>query len=337
MPYNDTINRGDNPVYEDTPGGHALIQHRLLFPIIQGAMERSAVLRFMKRRRIPGGVTQMPVLETLPSAYHVEGDTGLKQTTTMTWDKVYFRVSEIAVIVPIPDALAEDIEIDLWEEFRPKVEEAFGVRIDTSILFGTGAPSFWPTAIVPQAITAGNTVTQGAGVDVAADMSNVIAAVEADGFDPNAIVHRQDLRASFRNLRDTTNAPIFQPDHPGVRDSQYGQNGSMRDSHIWGVPSRSLLNGTFEAYNTLTANAAKAIVGDWDQAIFGVRHDITMKVFDQGVIQDDLGNIAYNLIQQDMKVARFTMRCAWAVPNPVNRTNTTRATRWPWAVLRDVA
>lgn len=337
MAYNDTVNRGDDPTYDSTPGGHALIEHKLLRPIMKNAIEKSAVLRFMKKRNIPGGVTQMPVLETKPIAYHVDGDTGLKQTTTMTWDKVYFRVSPIAVIVPIPDDVLEDSNYDLWDEFRPEIEEAFGRRIDTSILFGTGAPSFWPTAIVPAAIAAGNTVTQGAGVDIAADMSNALASVEADGFDPDGIVHRQDLRASFRNLRDTTNGLIFQPGNPGVQNTQYGENGSMRDSHIWGVPSRSLLNGTFEAYNTATANAAKAIVGDWSQAIFGIRSDMSMTKTNTGVIQDENGDIQYNLFQQDMTAVRFVMRVAWAVPNPVNLSNETRATRYPFGVLRDAA
>jgi HK97 family phage major capsid protein len=336
MPYNSIVNRGDDPTWDSTPGGHALISHQLLRPIIKGAIEKSAVLRFMKKRRIPGGVTQMPVLETKPLAYHVETDTGLKQTTTMTWDKVYFHVSEIAVIVPIPDNILDDVDYDLWDEFRPEIEEAFGRRIDTSILFGTGAPAIWPTAIVPAAIAAGNTVTQGTSVDVAADMSNTIGAVEADGFDPDGIVHRQDLRGTFRNLRDTTNGLLFKASM-GVANMTYGANGSSRDGEIWGLPSRSLLNGTFEAYNTATANAAMAIVGDWSQAIFAIRSDISMKIFDQGVIQDGNGDIQYNLIQQDMKAARFVMRCAWAVPNPVNLTNETRSTRYPFSVMRDAA
>lgn len=337
--YSDYIQRGTNPTQVTTANGaQPLLPEDLSKSIIQGMAEKSAVMRFFNTRRLARGVQRMPVLDTLPTAYFLSSETGLKQTTTMTWRNVFLNVEEIACIVPIPEALLADVDYDLWDEFQPKIEEAFGVTLDAAVLFGTGAPSTWPTAVATAAIAASNTVTQGTGVDIIADINNVMAAVEADGYGTNGLIHRQDVRAAVRGLRSTTNEPIFNEGEPGLERTGFGERGAnSRDGTILRVPSRSVVNGVFEAHNTATANATKLIAGDWSQFILGIRQDITMKRFDQGVVQNASGDITFNLMQQDMVAARFVMRVAWACPNPINRTNQTTATRYPAAVLRDNA
>lgn len=56
---------------------------------------------------------KMPVLDMLPLAYFVNGDTGQKQTTKMMWDKKFITAEEIAVIVPIPEAVLDDSDYDI--------------------------------------------------------------------------------------------------------------------------------------------------------------------------------------------------------------------------------
>lgn len=294
-------------------------------------------MRFMNKRRLARGVQRQAVLDSLPTAYFLSSETGLKQTTSMAWRNVFLNVEEIACIVPIPEALLADIDYDLWEEFQPKIEEAFGVVIDAAILFGTGAPSSWPTAIATAAIAASNTVTQGSGVDIAADINNVMGALESDGYGTTGFVHRQDVRAALRGLRTTTNAFVFNDGDTGAEGAGYGNGMNAMEGTIFRTPARALLNGVFEAHDTATANATKLIAADWSQFILGIRQDITMKRFDQGVIQNASGDITFNLMQQDLVAARFVMRLAWACPNPVNRTQQTTASRYPASVLRDAA
>ena len=279
----------------------------------------------------------MPVLDLLPTAYFLSAETGLKQTTQMAWRNVFINVEEIACIVPIPEALLADLDIDLWEQFQPKIEEAIGVTIDAAVLFGTGAPASWPTAIATAAIAAGNTVTQGAGVDIAADINNVMAAAEADGYGVSGFLHRQDVRAALRGLRTTTNEFVFQDGEIGAESAGFGEGMNARDGRIFRTPARSLLNGVFETENTSSANAVKLIGAEWSQFVLGIRQDITMKRFDQGVIQNASGDITFNLMQPDMVAARFVMRLGWACPNPINRTQQTTANRYPASVLRDAA
>jgi hypothetical protein len=75
------------------------------------------------------------------------------------------------------------------------------------------------------------------------------------------------------------------------------------------------------------------IAGDWSQGILGVRQDITYKILDQAVIQDNTGAIIYNLAQQDMVAMRVVARYAFQVSNTINYDQPVEAQRSPWGVL----
>ncbi|MCP5087417.1 MAG: phage major capsid protein, partial [Rhodobacteraceae bacterium] len=131
MPFNNLISRTDTD---------ALIPETVSRTIIQHVPEQSAVLNLA--RRLPNMTTnqrRMPVLSILPTAYFVDGDTGLKQTTEVNWANKYLNAEEIACIVPIPESVLDDADYPIWSEVRPLVEEAIAVTIDAAILHGTNA------------------------------------------------------------------------------------------------------------------------------------------------------------------------------------------------------
>lgn len=56
------------------------------------------------------------------------------------------------------------------------------------------------------------------------------------------------------------------------------------------------------------------------RAVYAIRQDITVKILDQGVIQNPTTKeIVYNLAQQDMIALRVVFRMGWALPNPATR------------------
>lgn len=302
----------------------ALIPEEVTKTIIEGAIAQSATLSsFRKLPNMASNVMSMPVLDMLPMAYWVNGDTGRKQTTKMQWAKKYIRAEEIAVIVPIPEAVlndARDNGYDLFGEITPRVTEAFGRVIDDAVLFGTNKPSTWRDSIVDTAVACGNAVesTDDLFMDVFGE-DGVIAKVEADGYLPNGIISAVQLKGKLRGLRDDNKQPLF------VNNLREASTPYALD----GNPVNFLVNGAWDN------DKATMIVGDMNQAVYSIRQDMTVKVLDQGVIQDPEGNIVYNLAQQDMVALRFVMRLGWEIPNPINALNSDANTRCPFAVLKD--
>lgn len=296
----------------DRTAADSLIPEPVTNEIIQGLVRESAALSTFRRVTMSSKTVKQPVLSALPSAYWVSGDTGLKQTAELAWGDQTLTAEELAVIVAVPQAVLDDAAFDIWGEARPKLIEAFGAKIDQAALFGVDAPTSWGDGITELAVIAGNTVTEGDGVDFADDLALTIEAVENDGFDVNTIYARRKVRGRLRRLRDQNDQPIFQTFGQGSPDQIYGNDLTYVRNGSW-------------------VNNYEAIVGDRNMAILGVRQDITFKLFDTGVISDDDGAVVLNLMQQDAVALRAVMRVAFAVAEPVSRENTTGS--FPFAVL----
>lgn len=262
----------------------------------------------------------MPVLDMLPLAYFVNGDTGQKKTTKMAWDKKIITAEEVAVIVPIPEAVLDDSEYDIWAEVRPRVEEAFGKVVDGAILFDVNKPDSWRDGIVATATKASSVVTLGDSdnlYDKVMGEDGVIAKVEESGFFVTGHMADITMRAKLRGLKDSTGNPIFKSDmQNGTRYSLDGSNMTFPN------------NGAFDKSKALM------ISGDFSQLTYSIRQDITFKLFTEGVVQNTDGSIAYNLMQQDMVALRAVMRLGWEIPNPINSLKTDKAKRCPFAILK---
>jgi HK97 family phage major capsid protein len=310
----------------DRTGAAALIPEDASSEIIQGVPSDSAVLQLAKRLpNMSRKQTRLPVLSTLPTAYFVNGDTGLKQTSSVSWENVYLNAEELAVIVPIPEAVLEDNDYDIWGQIRPLITEALGVAIDAAILHGTNAPDAWPDDLMTQITAASHTVDE----DTAAypdlydailgrgtgDEASVFALVEEDGFMVNGSIAQPVMRSKLRGLRSSDGLPIFSSDFK--ESTTYSLDGE---------PIEFVKNGALAA-------TVRMISGDWNQLVFSMRQDIRYKMATEATIQSAGGSIEYNLFQQDMVAMRVTMRLAWALPNPLNRVNQTDATRLPFAAL----
>lgn len=328
MPYDTVLTRGTDPSYTSGANGlNPFLPDDVAADIIANATQKSAALTMFRHQKMGTRIYRMPVLATKPVAYWVNGDTGLKQTTNMAWANKFLTAEEIAVIVPISENLLDDIKVGIWDLAKPEIEEAIGVALDLAVFFGINKPASWPSAIVTAAVAAGNTVTQGtSAIDVADDINNVMAAVEADGYMVNGFWIRQDVRALLRGLRDSQKQFLFLPNEPGVSNTRF-------TGTLFNERAVTSMSGVYETQTG--ANQVKLIAGDWTQAILGVRQDIQIKMLDQAVLQDSEGNIIFNLAQQDMVAMRVTARFGFQVPNPVNRQQPTEGSRYPFAVLKN--
>jgi HK97 family phage major capsid protein len=286
--------------------------------ILQELPSSSTVLSLGRRVNMSTKVERQPVLSALPQAYWVSGDTGLKETTKQEWDSKVLTAEELAVIVPVPEAVLSDSNYDLFGEIRPRLVEAIGSKLDEAVLFGNEKPASFEAGIVPAAIAAKNSVGHGT-VDYADDVNSLMAKVEADDYSVNGFAARNRVKAKLRGLRDANRGVLFQPSlTAGTPGTLYGEPIIYSDA-----------NGAWEN------EWIDLIAGDWSKLVIAVRQDITYKLFTEGVVSDGSGNVVLNLMQQDSVALRVVARYAFTVANPITRRHQTTTERYPFAVLED--
>jgi HK97 family phage major capsid protein len=312
MPFDNLISRTD---------AAGLIPEEVSTEMLRNMRERadSATLSLFKRIPVGRAQVRFPVLSALPIAYFVTGDTGLKQTTEANWANKFLNIEEIACIVPVPQNVVDDTDVDLWAEIQPDIEEAVGRTLDAAVFFSVNAPGTYPTGVVAAAVAAGNAYARGtnavAAGGVSEDLNQALGLVEADGFFPSGAAGN----------------PLFKKFVRGARDAQGRAQGDITLNDYWGVDARYPMPGLWPT----GASAAEVILGAFGtQFVVGVRKDITLDVATEAVIQDNTGAIIYNLFQQDMVALRVTFRAGWQVANTINYQQPTEANRYPAAVLR---
>lgn len=291
----------------------SLIETQVANEIFEGVVKESKALSMFRRLpNMTSDKTKLRVLDSLPIAYFVDESTsnGRKNITKMAWDKKYINAEELAVIVPIKENVLNDSSIDIWAEVRPRVVEAFGKKIDNAIFNGTEKPSNWREGLIPSIVTAGAEVTE--GDNLYSDINDVMTKVEESGYNVTGLLGGVGLKGKFRMLTDTTGQPI-------------------KGTEIDSLPKAYLDNGAWDKTKSVL------IAGDFSQAVYAIRQDITYKVLTEAVIQDPSdGSILYNLAQDDMVALRVVMRLGWEIPNPVNALNETTK-RFPFANLKPKA
>lgn len=287
--------------------------------------QNSAVLSLFGRVPVSRGAIRFPVMSAMPTAYWVTGDTGLKQTTEMAWSNKFMQIEELATIMPVPENVLDDMEMNLWTTAEPYLREAFHTALDTAVFFGVNAPASFPLNVLAAVIAAGNQVTQGTATAAAGgvfgDIDEMIAKVEDDGFDVNGWIA---ARAFRRYLRAARNVNGERPDgarlDPGL-------------TSLDGDPIAYPMRGLWTTGGTVGTNV-RAFTGDFaNQFKVGIRQDITLKVLTESVIQDNTGAIIYNLAQQDLVALRCKFRVGWQVANTMNNDNPNAATRFPASAL----
>lgn len=290
----------------------AIIREQIVEAIAQDAPKQSTFMAMAKKLpNMTSKQTRIRVLDFLPTAYWVNGDTGMKQTSRQAWENVYLTAAELAVIVPIPEAVLDDAEFDIMGEVTPRVIEAIGQRVDSAVIFGENRPTEWQNDIITLARQAGNNVALGSSPDYYAKLlceDGVFSKIEDDGYAVNGVIASTKMKAKLRGLRDDSGQPLFNKTMQGA--TQYALDGAQMY-----FPD----NGSF---NT---DIAQLVAGDFSKAVYAIRQDITVKILTEGVIQDpSTKEIVYNLAQQDMVALRVVFRLGWALPNPATRLDENR-------------
>lgn len=279
----------------------SLIPDQVSKEIIQTMPQSSVIMTRAKKVPMSAKKEKQPVLASLPDAYWVN-EGGLKQTTKTGWEDVTMTAEEMAVIVPIPDSVVEDSQINLWDTIKPLIAEAMGKKIDQAAIFGIDKPASWGTDILAGATAAGNNITEGTGKDLADDVAKLGRKLSEAGFGLSGFATMPGFGWQLAGLRNANGTPIYVP-----------SLAQGTPSTLYGYPLNEVVNGAW------AIDKAVLLGADWTKFVYGVRQDITYQVFDQGVISDENGKVVLNLMQQDSKALRVVMRIGFAVANPLTR------------------
>jgi HK97 family phage major capsid protein len=295
---------------------YALFEPDVINEIIEGAVKQSAVLQMFRRLpNMTSNKTKMRVLDSLPMAYWVDADTnnGRKKLTKMAWDNKFITAEELAVIVPIKEDVLDDADYDIWGDVRPRIQEAMGKAIDDAVLTGKNKPNGFRTDLLTSILNAGAVVNQGAEQTLYSAINDAMTKVEESGYNPSGIVGGVDVKGKFRMMLDSVGQPIA-------------------GTEIGNLPKFYVDNGAWDK------TKSQLVVGDFSQAVYSIRQDVTYKILDQAIIQDPAsGEILYNLAQEDMVALRVVMRLGWEIPNPINALNPDEETRFPFASIAPVS
>lgn len=312
MAYDSVIDRATNSAIE--------IPEQVASEVIKEATASSVVAQLARKVRMSSKTYRQPVLDVLPDAYWVNGDTGLKQTTAVEWDSIYLTAEPLAVLVVVPDEFIDDSTVPIWSEVRPLIAQAFGRKIDNAALWNLDRPASWTDSVYTVAAAAGNFVEIGQGgaghTDLAYDVSLMGLQLAEDGFNLDSFAAQPGFNWRLLGQRDSNGAPIY----TGlVGDNRAG---------LYGVPFVESRNGAWDA-------EVKLIGGDWSKAILGTRQDMQYTMHTDAVISDGDGAVVFNAMQQDSKIMRVVGRFGFAIANPVTSLNSTRSSRSPFSLLTD--
>lgn len=259
----------------------ALMEEQVVNEIFKDVERESKALSLF--RRLPNMTsekTKLRVSDALPVTYFVDENTnnGRKKLTNSAWKNVFITAEEIACIVPIKENLLNDVDVDLWAEIKPQLVSSIAKTIDDAIFNGNGAPTSWGQGIIPQIKAKAKNITETG--NLYKDINDTMTAVEESGYDVNALLGGVGLKGKFRMMTDTTGQPLATTEIGSLR-REYLDNGAWDKS------------------------TATLIAGDFKNAVYAIRQDVTYKVLDQAVIQNpSTGEILYNLAQEDMVALR---------------------------------
>lgn len=287
-----------------------LVEPQVVQEIFDSVTKDSKFMQLARRlNNMTSDTTKIKVVDELPLVYFVneEKNNGRKNLTRMAWDNVFLYAEELAVIVPIKENLLNDVNINVWGEIKPKLIQAIGNKIDGAVLFGVDAPKSWGKGLIPTIIEKGKEVTETG--KLYSDINDVMTKVEESGYNVTGLVGGVNLKGKFRMMTDTTGQPLA-------------------NTEIGSLPRIFVDNGAWDT------NKSLLVAGDFSQAVYAIRQDVTYKILDQAVIQDPgTGEILYNLAQDDMVALRLTFRMGYAIPNPVNILDQSES-RYPFASLK---
>ena len=249
----------------------------------------SSILQLSDVKQMKSDTMKFQVWADKPGAYWV-GESERINTSKASWIFPEMVAKKIAVIIPVTREKLNDTTIDVFNELKPQIAEAFYTTIDKACLFGTNSP--FDKNVYKSATDAENTVTiDTQSLDL--DVSDLMGAIEDKNLGPNGFAGHYGLKRKLRNLRD-------------ANGNQLAVLG-MKENSLYDLPLSFVRNGSFDT------TKAELIAADWSKSIVGIRQGIEFEILKEATLQSvTMGDgKPLSLAENDMIAIKATMRIAY--------------------------
>ena len=262
--------------------------------IIADVTRGSAVMSLAKTVPLTTPEKTVPVMTSGAGAYWV-GEGEKIQTSTATWIYPKLVAKKLGVIIPVTKEALAFPTVDAFAEIRPTIAEAFAVAFDKAALFGAASPYGVGKSILERAVAAGNEFTKGSvvGQELGGDISDLMALVEASGYDVNAFAAPISLKSALRKAKDDNGNAVFKDITANT------------PAELYGNPLAYVRNGAWDD------TKSKAFGGNFDYCLVGVLQNIDYRISEDATLGS--GETAINLFEQDMLALRATMHIGFLV------------------------
>lgn len=266
--------------------------------IVADTVQKSAVMNMAKAVEMKKAEKVFPVFLSKPGAYFIgEGERIATQGATFT--NVKLVAKKIGIIVPMSKEALNDSVIDVMNELKGAIAEAFAVKFDNEALFGSA--NVYENSVFGTAYKTGNIFEKGSveGQDLADDISDTMALVEDSGYDVNGFIANRKIKNALRKLKDADGNRIY------VENLKV--DGAVNE--LYGLPIEFAGNRVFDNLQ------ADIFVGDWNYAYYGILDDINYEVLKEATLQEvtSIDGQPLSLAEQDMIAIKATMRVGFIV------------------------
>jgi hypothetical protein len=281
--------------------------------LIAGTVRASAALSAFTN--VPTGTRDsiVPVLSRDIEAGWLSSDTGLKRADAPAWQGGSLTAEELAVLVPIPNAVRDDASYNLTAAMTPLFTRAMARGIDRAAFFGIGKPAGWPSPSLLEAATAaGNTVP--AGADPVEDLMAAAEQPSAQGY----LVNRAVVRPGWQFAAARVRAHDLVANPAGA--------GQPFPLIVAGLP-------LYLDPPAWRPDQAHAFALDASCCLIGMRQQLTITLHPDGVITDADGKVLFSAMQQDSVIFRAVMRVGYLLAAPPTDAGLPPAERAPVAAV----
>ncbi len=241
-------------------------------------------------RRVPLSLTAetaIPVSGDVPLADWVD-EAGTKPLGSTSMTVRTMRGKKVAVLVPVSAEVAMTNAAGVYAQLQRDLPTALGRAFDYAAIHGkTMAGAKGPfedhLTATPNTVALGTTAQSKGGIY--ADVVTGLKSVAAAGYDTTGFVADPLLKPELLLATDTNGRPMFVPDPAG--------QGTVSRGSLIGYPvayNRGV-GGKLNRQSSTADTGLRAVAGDWDQAVYGVGMDISIKTTDVGTYVDADGHV----------------------------------------------